>query len=215
MEARVVIDIVLASAANGLNQADRNIAPIASIPMAEAFGWDMMQRGFVISAFAYGYILTQLPSGYLAAHVPPLMLLVAAVFGWSLATTLIPTAARLSFSVLLASRVVMGVFEGFCLPAIFQLFSTRVPAELRARAFATMLACGSVGQLVALLVCPLMASANLWPCDTWNELSTRRRAGDCNAASTMSKTSRVDASLGPRGITVMPSLPSRSRQSCS
>ena len=54
-------------------------------------------------------------------------------------------------------RVVMGIAEGFCLPAIFQLFAARVPEALRSRAFAFMLGAGSVGQLAALLLCPLMA----------------------------------------------------------
>ena len=144
--ARVLIDIALASAANFLNQADRNVMPIAVIPMAEELGWDLMQRGVVLSAFAYGYITTQLPGGALAARLPPLQLLFAAVLGWSLATLFTPVAARLGYSTVLAARVLMGVCEGFCLPAIFQLFSARVPASRRARAFSVMLGCGSGGQ---------------------------------------------------------------------
>lgn len=131
--------------------------------MAKAFGWDFMQRGLVISAFAYGYILTQLPSGALAARFTPLRVLFVAVLGWSLATALTPLAAHMGFGVLLIARVVMGTMEGFCLPAVFQLLCARIPAAQRARAFATVLSCGSVGQLLALLLCPLMANAQSWP----------------------------------------------------
>ena len=60
----LIYDILLASAANAVNQADRNIMPIAVIPMAEEFDWSMMQRGLILSSFAYGYILTQLPGGF-------------------------------------------------------------------------------------------------------------------------------------------------------
>ena len=42
-----------------------------------------------------GYILTQLPGGWVATRLPPLRLLLVAVFSWSLATLLTPPAARL------------------------------------------------------------------------------------------------------------------------
>ena len=150
-------DVLLASLANALNQADRNIMPIAVIPMAEAFGWSMVQRGLMLSSFAYGYILTQLPGGWVATRLPPLKLLMGAVSCWSLATMLTPVTARLGLGALFACRVAMGVAEGFCLPAIFQLFATRVPEALRSRAFSFMIGCGSAGQLLALLVCPQLS----------------------------------------------------------
>lgn len=156
----LIYDILLASAANAVNQADRNIMPIAVIPMAEEFGWSMMQRGLILSSFAYGYILTQLPGGWIATLLPPLKLLLLAVSVWSLATLLTPAAAGLGLGAVFACRVVLGVAEGFCLPAIFQLFARSVPVALRSRAFSFMLGCGSVGQLGALLLCPQLAP---WP----------------------------------------------------
>ena len=129
----LVADVLLASAANAVNQADRNIMPIAVIPMADEFRWSLVQRGLVLSSFAYGYILTQLPGGWVATRLPPLRLLLVAVFSWSLATLLTPPAARLGLGVLFTCRVLMGVAEGFCLPAIFQLFAARVPGALRSR----------------------------------------------------------------------------------
>ena len=125
VSAALVADILLASAANAINQADRNIMPIAVIPMAVEFHWSLVQRGLVLSSFAYGYILTQLPGGWIATRLPPLRLLLAAVSGWSLTTLLTPSAAYQGLGTLFACRVVMGVAEGFCLPAVFQLFATR------------------------------------------------------------------------------------------
>ena len=102
----------------------------------------------------------QLPGGWIATRLPPLRLLLAAVSGWSLTTLLTPSSAYLGLGTLFACRVLMGVAEGFCLPAIFQLFATRVPESLRSRAFALMLGCGSVGNVAALLVCPQL---DAWP----------------------------------------------------
>jgi ACS family sodium-dependent inorganic phosphate cotransporter len=171
----VAADIVLASLANGLNQADRVIMPIASISMKDELGWTQMERGIVLSSFAYGYIFVQLPSGWVSSRVSPFGLLFAAVLAWSLSTILTATAARRSFGSLIACRVVMGVAEGFCLPAIFQLFATHVPVQSRSRAFAFMIGCGALGQLLGLLVCPMItpwdamfqwfgAAGLLWAC---------------------------------------------------
>ena len=152
----VVVTIVLASLANALNQADRNIVPIAVIPMADELGYSLMERGLVLSSFAYGYIFVQIVAGFVATRVPPLTLLLAAVFVWSFSTVATPVAAHLGLGVLFGCRVVMGLAEGFCLPAIFQHFASNVSEARRSGAFAVMLASGSVGQLLALLFCPLI-----------------------------------------------------------
>lgn len=153
----LVATIALASLANALNQADRNIMPIAVIPMAEELGLTLLERGMVLSAFAYGYILVQIPSGWIATRLPALELLLGAVAGWSVSVICTPAAAHAGLGALFVCRVAMGLAEGFCLPAIFQHFSSTVGESRRSGAFAVMLASGSVGQLAALLFCPLIA----------------------------------------------------------
>mmetsp|Transcript_15627 Transcript_15627/g.39769 ORF Transcript_15627/g.39769 Transcript_15627/m.39769 type:complete len:425 (-) Transcript_15627:357-1631(-) len=155
--AGIAVDVLLASLANALNQADRTIMPVASIPMKAELGWTDMQKGVALSSFAYGYILVQLPSGWVSSRLPSLPLLFGAVLAWSLSTIITAAAARRDFSSLIACRVVMGVAEGFCLPAIFQLFARRVPTSSRSKAFAVMIGCGALGQLLGLLICPLIA----------------------------------------------------------
>ena len=116
----LVADVLLASAANAINQADRNIMPIAVIPMAAEFHWSLVQRGLVLSSFAYGYILTQLPGGWVATRVPPLRLLSSRCSaGRSRVAHAVrrPPGPRRA----LGCRALMGVAEGFCLPAIFQV----------------------------------------------------------------------------------------------
>lgn len=149
-----VLVIALGATANALNQADRNLMPIAIISMAAELGFSLMQRGLVLSAFALGYICAQLPSGFVATKVQPLRLLHCAVLFWSLMTLATAAAARIGLSLLLLTRVLMGVAEGFCLPAIFTLFAAHVPRRRRSLAFSLMLGCGSVGQLLSLLISP-------------------------------------------------------------
>ena len=71
--------------------------------------WSKELRGYVLSSFFYGYIVTQVPGGWLAAryggkHVYGVGLLVAV-----LATLVAPLAARAHAYWLIALRVVMGL----------------------------------------------------------------------------------------------------------
>ena len=51
--------VALCSLANFINAADRTIMPIAVVPMADQYHWNLGQQGWILSAFAYGYISSQ------------------------------------------------------------------------------------------------------------------------------------------------------------
>lgn len=51
--------VVLCSIANFINAADRVIMPIAIIPMTNYFKWTMHWQGWILSAFAFGYLSSQ------------------------------------------------------------------------------------------------------------------------------------------------------------
>jgi len=154
MSGGVLLTCLLASAANMVQQADRVIMPIAIIPMSEEKSWGLMKQGWILSAFAVGYITVQPIAGWTSTKVAPLCLLWVAVLGCSSSTALVPLACSAGFAALIICRICLGLTEGFCLPAIFQLFATRVPPTMRATAFSVMVASGNVGMLLALLVCP-------------------------------------------------------------
>lgn len=51
--------VVLCSIANFINAADRIIMPITIIPMTSHFKWTMHWQGWILSAFAFGYLSSQ------------------------------------------------------------------------------------------------------------------------------------------------------------
>lgn len=51
--------IALCSIANFINSADRVIMPIAIVPMADEYKWDLHGQGWVLSSFAVGYMSSQ------------------------------------------------------------------------------------------------------------------------------------------------------------
>ena len=63
---------------------------IAIIPMASDFGWKPTTAGFIQSAFFYGYLVAQLPGGWLSNKFGGQKVLPFGVALWSIATAVVP-----------------------------------------------------------------------------------------------------------------------------
>lgn len=148
--------VALCSAANFINAADRVIMPIAIVPMTDEFKWNLYWQGWILSAFAFGYFTSQIIGASTASRFSCKMVLMLAVLLWSISTVITPMLAQ-SLTLLIACRVVLGLGEGLGLPVIFHLFAHNVPVEERSRAFGYLVAAGSVGQVVASVICPHLA----------------------------------------------------------
>ncbi|CAH2007498.1 unnamed protein product [Acanthoscelides obtectus] len=145
--------IALCSFANFINSADRVIMPIAIVPMTDIFNWSLHSQGWILSAFAFGYLTSQLLGSFWATKLGAKNVLISSVLLWSIATFVTPLLAG-SITALVICRIVLGFAEGLGLPTIFHLFAHSIPVEERSRAFSYLLASGSVGQTVASVVCP-------------------------------------------------------------
>ncbi|XP_075247941.1 sialin-like [Convolutriloba macropyga] len=151
----VKILIAFCAVANFINHADRVLLPICIVPMSKRYDWDLSFQGWVLSGFGFGYISSQVLGGSLSIRIGGKRVLLFAVFVWSLATFLTPFFAHFDV-IMIITRVGLGLAEGLALPAIFQIFSENVPKEERAKAFSYLVSGGSVGQVVASVICPLM-----------------------------------------------------------
>ena len=133
---------------------------VAVIPLAEKFGWSATERGLVSSAFFWGYALTQVPAGYIAARLGGARVLAAAVFVWSAGTLVAPVAAAWGIFSLSFTRLIVGLGEGFGPAAVTALLAKHVPANMRARAVAIVFGGMELGNALGLLTCgPLIARA--------------------------------------------------------
>ena len=75
------------------------------------FDWDKSTQGFILGAFFWGYLLTQIPGGWLAEKIGG-----RGVFGWfmllcAVATLLTPVGAEASPYVLVFLRIVKGICQ--------------------------------------------------------------------------------------------------------
>ncbi|KAF4795897.1 hypothetical protein TURU_088570 [Turdus rufiventris] len=77
----------------------------------QKYSWDADTQGWILGSFFYGYIITQIPGGYLASKIGGKLLLGFGIFGTSLFTLLTPLAANLGVGYLIAVRALEGLGE--------------------------------------------------------------------------------------------------------
>uniref|UniRef100_A0A7M4F5H0 Sialin n=1 Tax=Crocodylus porosus TaxID=8502 RepID=A0A7M4F5H0_CROPO len=73
------------------------------------YSWDSDTQGWILGSFFYGYIITQIPGGYLASKIGGKFLLGFGIFGTSLFTLFTPLAADLGVGYLIAVRALEGL----------------------------------------------------------------------------------------------------------
>jgi MFS transporter, ACS family, solute carrier family 17 (sodium-dependent inorganic phosphate cotransporter), other len=142
---------------------DRVNISVAIIAMQEQFGWSASTKGLVLSSFFLGYLLFQLPGGWLANRWGGKLILGVAVLWWSLFTVLTPMAALTSLPVLIAARILMGLGEGAMFPGAYSMFGRWVPTFERSRAVALLLSGVPLGTLFALTTTGWLVTRYGWP----------------------------------------------------
>ena len=142
---------------------DRVSISVAIIPLAADEGYDSAAQGLILSAFFWGYLWPQLAGGWFADRFGGKRVLGFGVAVWSIATFITPGAARTSFTVLFAVRILLGLGEGVNFPAIRSLTARWMPPRERARTRALNFSGMYLGTVVALSLSPLIIAMFGWP----------------------------------------------------
>ena len=82
------------------------------------YDWDSTTQGIVLSSFFYGYILTQIPAGYLAVKFGGKTTLGLGVLVPSLFTLFTPLAVKGSVYLLIVARIIEGMFDALTFPSV-------------------------------------------------------------------------------------------------
>lgn len=75
------------------------------------FDWSSKEQGLLLSSFFYGYIVTQLPGGWLAPRIGAAKLYGAGILATAVFTLLTPLIARQGLIPFVTIRILEGVFE--------------------------------------------------------------------------------------------------------
>jgi MFS family permease len=131
---------------------------LAIVRMQAELDWDRSTQGRVLAAFFLGYMLAQLPAGYIAARVGPRKSIAVGIFVSSLLNLLLPAAATKeawAWWLVSALRVLQGLAQGILFPGFAALWSRWAPPIERSRldgipragGFCGAMACNAIGGL--------------------------------------------------------------------
>lgn len=136
------------------------------IKQAVEFDWDEAEQGFILSAFFYGYVATQIPGGWLAGKIGGKQLFGLSVLIPGVLTILTPLITKLGVVPLIITRVVEGLAGGLTFPSLATMLGHWAP-EMERTIIPTFIFAGcNLGNVVCLpLVGYLSTSKALggWP----------------------------------------------------
>ena len=138
---------------------DRVCISSAKDPIATELSLSDSAMGLVFSAFALGYALAQIPSGWFADKAGPRIALTAVVGAWSVLTAL--TGAAWNLMSLVAIRFLFGIGEAGAFPGSARAIVNWLPPGERGRANGVLF---SGSRLGAALAFPLLA----WMLGRWS-----------------------------------------------
>ncbi|XP_076014875.1 sialin [Genypterus blacodes] len=124
--------------------------PRSSNHTASVYDWDSETQGWILGSFFYGYILTQIPGGYLAGRYGPKWIMGFGLLGTVIFTLLTPTAADLGVGYLIAVRVLEGLGEGVTFPTMYSMWASWAPPMERSRLLTICLTGAQLGTVIAL-----------------------------------------------------------------
>ncbi|XP_061767299.1 sialin [Nerophis ophidion] len=117
---------------------------------ASVYDWNVETQGWILGSFFYGYIITQIPGGYLASRFGPKWLLGFGILGTVVFTLLTPLAADLGAGYLIAVRVLEGIGEGVTFPAMYGMWAAWAPPLERSRLLSISYIGAQLGTVVSL-----------------------------------------------------------------
>ncbi|KAL0478182.1 anion transporter [Acrasis kona] len=144
---------------------NRALLSVAIIPMSEQFHWDNFTQAKILSAFFWGYLVTQVPGAIVSKKLGGKVVLFTGVCVWCCFTLITPIAASLSthwFGWIIIARIGLGLGEAVNFPAVNHLTGIWIPKSERTRQ-STITSTGlELGTLLALLLSPVISNSIGW-----------------------------------------------------
>ncbi|XP_062550218.1 vesicular glutamate transporter 2-like [Armigeres subalbatus] len=126
------------------------------------FNWNSKVQGYVLSSFFYGYLVTQVPGGYVSNWFGPHIAFGIGVGGSAVLTLLTPLAANAGVGYVIAVRILEGVFQGVTLPCMHSVWARWAPPFERSRMVLYSFAGIFVGTILGMLLSGVMAKNWNW-----------------------------------------------------
>jgi len=143
-----------------VNYMDRSNMSVAAAALGDDLQIDTVQMGLIFSAFAWTYSALQIPGGMMVDRVRPRFLYPAILIAWSIAT--IAQGFAQTLAVLIACRMMIGVFEAPSYPINNKIVTSWFPEQERASAIAVYTSGQFIGIAFLLPALALVQTAFGW-----------------------------------------------------
>uniref|UniRef100_UPI00358F7DEC sialin-like isoform X2 n=1 Tax=Myxine glutinosa TaxID=7769 RepID=UPI00358F7DEC len=140
-----------------------NVSQPAVAPKGPQYNWDSKTQGWILGAFFYGYIVTQIPGGYLADRYGGKLLFGLGITCTWLFTLLTPIAAEMGVFYLILVRFLEGLGEGVTFPTMHAMWAKWAPPLERSQLISFSYAGSYFGTVVALPLSGVLADTLGWP----------------------------------------------------
>ncbi|CAF0884887.1 unnamed protein product [Brachionus calyciflorus] len=114
------------------------------------FAWNKGTQGIILSAYFYGYLITQLPGGFISFKLGGKNVLLITMLIASLFTILIPVCSKWGPVPLMICRFIVGLAHGAFWPSVSSLWILWAPGPERSRLVGSASAGSWVGNIIAL-----------------------------------------------------------------
>ncbi|XP_001849053.2 sialin [Culex quinquefasciatus] len=133
-----------------------------TVGQEQYFDWSSKEQGFVLSSFFYGYILTPFLGGFISNKFGGNYVFGVGIGVTAILTLLTPLAAKGGIGLLIAVRIIEGVFEGVTFPCIHAVWSRWAPPTERSRMASIAFAGNYAGTVVSMPLSGIFANAYGW-----------------------------------------------------
>ena len=121
--------------------------------------WDKTLQGYILCAFFYGCICTQVCGGYISDRFGGKVGILVGIGIASVGCILIPPFAKLSPWMVFGTRFIQGMVSGIAIPSVYRIFSVWTSPEERATLLGFVFSSVALGTVVnypfASLMCQL------------------------------------------------------------
>jgi MFS family permease len=143
-----------------INYVDRIVLSVSGTPIAQEFGVDKVQLGYLFSSFLWLYVVCLVPMGMIVDKFGTRTVNAAGIGLWSIATAF--TGLATGFGMLIGTRVLMGVGESTTYPASGRVIREWIPLKERALFAAIFNGGAYFGPAIGGLVLAWLVSAVGW-----------------------------------------------------
>ncbi|XP_021362093.1 uncharacterized transporter slc-17.2-like isoform X2 [Mizuhopecten yessoensis] len=153
------------SSSCGLVSAGSNFTEAPKFEDGE-FDWNEDIQGYVLGAFFWGYLVTQIPGGWIATRFGGKKVFGVSMMAASVATFITPVAAQTSPMFLIVLRIILGVCSGVTFPAMHALWGSWAPPLERSKLTAFTYAGAQLGNVITLPLSGVLCKygfAGGWP----------------------------------------------------